>query len=283
MFHLLDAALNSLLDDPATQRTLGKLFDADTSFETPDRNFAPQTDLAVNLFLYEVKENLSLREALPRIDVQAGARGAGVRRRPPLRVDCSYLVTAWAKKPPKTQTEHQLLGEAFNLLNRFPVIPLDHLKGTGLDDQEFPLPAMMVQMDGAKSAGEFWHALGIAPRPYFNLTVTIAMDLDQAVEESLVTTIASRYQAGDPASGDERLIVGGTVRDRNQRPVADAWVRLEPSGATAVCDSLGWFVFERVVRGTGYTLRARSPGFSEAVRSDLEMPSLSGDYDLTFL
>ncbi len=26
----------------------------------------------------------------------------------------------------------------------------------------------VAQMDGAKSAGEFWHALGIAPRPYFN-------------------------------------------------------------------------------------------------------------------
>ena len=138
MFHQLDLALSSLLNDTGTQATLKKLFDADTSFETPDRHFVAPTDLTVNLFLYEVKENLALREPLPRIEVQAN--GLGQRRRPPLRVDCAYLVTAWAKKPPKTQTEHQLLGEAFNWLNRFPVIPHEHLLGTGLDNQEFAPP-----------------------------------------------------------------------------------------------------------------------------------------------
>ena len=280
MFHLLDAALNSLLDDPATQGTLGKLFDADTSFETPDRNFAPQTDLAVNLFLHDVKENLSLREALPRIDVRAD--GVGVRRRPPLRVDCSYLVTAWARKPPKTQTEHQLLGEAFNWLSRFPVIPLDYFAAGVRPTQEFVPPTMVAQMDGAKSAGEFWHALGIAPRPYFNLMVTLSMDLDRTVEDGIVTTITSRYRSIGTPAVEEFVVIGGTVRDKGKKPVRDAWVRLEPGGDIAVTDALGHFVFDRVPKGTGFTLRARAAGHLDITRPDLEIPSLTGEYDLAF-
>jgi hypothetical protein len=280
MFDQLDTALSALLREPALQAALPDLYAADTSFVTPDDGYAPDPD-AVNLFLYETKENRELREALP---LTRTAGGVSTRRRAALRVDCSYMVTAWSTQNgiDKVAAEHKLLGQAFQWLSRFPTVPLRHFAVAARPGQEFDPPTMVAQMDGAKSAGEFWHALGIPPRPYFNLMVTITMDLDRTVEDALVTTIASQYHAGDLASTEERLIVGGTVRDRAQRPVPDAWVRLEPGGNTAVTDVLGRFVFERARRGTGYILRARAPGFGEVERLNLEIPSLSGEYDLTF-
>jgi hypothetical protein len=281
MFDQLDATLGELLHDGAMQTVLPELYGASVSFATPEKGY-PYSQETVNLFLYETKENRELRSPLPDDSL---SNGLGVRRRAPLRVDCSYMVTTWSKDPgaQKIVSEHQLLGQAFNWLSRFPVIPDRFLSLGGLLDQVFEPPTMVAQMDGAKSAGEFWVALGIAPRPYFNLMVTISMDLAHSVEDTLVTTLASRYRAADPASLEERMLIGGTVRDRNQQPVPDAWVRLEPVGETAVTNALGRFVFDRATRGSGYTLRARAPGFAEAVRTPLEVPSLSGEYDLTFL
>lgn len=281
MFDQLDQALASLLADPPVHHALPQLFGADVSFLTPEKGFAPDKD-TVNLFLYETKENRELRQVLPSTLTLAGI---SERRRAPLRVDCAYMVTAWStnKGHDKVTAEHKLLGQTFNWLSRFPRLPLRYFATAAQAAQVFEPPTMVAQMDGAKSAGEFWHALGIAPRPYFNLMVAITMDLDQLAEDSLVTTIATRYGAVDPASLEERLIVAGTARDRDGNALADAWVRLEPTGETAITNALGQFVFTRATRAVGYTLRARHQGLADAERLNVEVPSPSGEYDLTFL
>jgi hypothetical protein len=57
---------------------------------------------------------------------------------------------------------------------------------------------MVAQMDGDRRSGEFWSALGIAPRPSFSLVVTIALDLAAAVEAGPpVKTISVALTAGE--------------------------------------------------------------------------------------
>ena len=288
MFHYLDDTLDKLLNDavlntPPLNSVFQKLYDADISFITPEKGHTPSGNTEVNLFLYETKENRELRDPLPSREL---VDGQGVRRRAALRVDCAYMVTAWSKKKEAdgVALSHNLLGQAFNWLSRFPVIPDSYLPA-GMTGQVFAPPTMVAQMDGGKSAGEFWSALGIPPRPYFNLIVTICMELDQSVEDSIVTTVASRYQANDPASADELMMIGGTVWDSGN-PVPDAWVRLEPLGLTQVTDAAGRFIFEGVGRGTGYILRVRARGHQEVTRPSasmpgpLEVPSLTGEYDI---
>jgi hypothetical protein len=205
------------------------------------------------------------------------------------------MVTAWSKKTgvDKVAAEHELLSLAFNWLSRFPTIPERHLLAAVqpappappqyvLPGQVFPPPTMVAQLDAAKNVGEFWSALGIAPRPYFNLVVTIAMDLAQEVDGAMVTTISTHYRAADPASDEERMILGGTVRDAAKRPVADAWVRLEPAGLTQITDHDGRFVFASIARGAGMTLKARALGHTDVTRSNIDVPSLTGEYDLQF-
>lgn len=276
MFHFLDTTLENLLNDSAAPRVVA---DAEASFATPKETFAPhQANNAINLFLYEVKENRELRDPEP---ITERLNGLSVHRRPPLRVDCTYMVTAWSKKTGAVGVadSHNLLGQAFNWLSRFPTLP-ERYFANAMPAQAFPPPTMVAQMDGAKSAGEFWSALGIAPRPYFNLIVTICMDLDQSVEDSIVTTISSTYQGSDPAGAEARMMVGGTVRNAQGHPVADAWVRIEPQGETQVTDAQGRFIFDRVARGQTVTLRARAQGYHEASRSFTGLPSFTGEYDL---
>jgi hypothetical protein len=282
MFNLLDDTLRSLLD-AAPPSVAGVHFgNADISFKTPEKGF-PEGDIAINLFLYEVKENRELRRPAPTRELN----NPGIRRRAPLRVDCAYMVTAWSNitNQDNVANAHKLLGQAFNWLSRFPVIPDQYVQAGGLAPQLYAPPTMVAQMDGAKNTGEFWYALGIPPRPYFNLIVTICMDLEQAVEDSIVTTVSSRYKLMGTSAEDELVMIGGTVRNGAGNPVGDAWVRLEPPNPLLrsqiqVSDAAGHFIFDRVAKGAGYTLRARAQGHPENQVPNVEVPSLSGEYDI---
>lgn len=277
MFQDLDTTLANILDDAAAPATLVA---AEVTFATPEKGFAPQlADTSVNLFLYEVKENRELRDPVP-IRERVGDRF--LERRPPLRVDCSYLVTAWATTQSKVADEHALLALAFARLSRFPVIPDRFLAGS-LVGQPFPPPTMVAQWDTTRNAGEFWSALGVPPRPYFNLVVTIAMDLAESVAGAIVTTTITGYQqTGDAGSREERISIGGSVLDPGGRPVPDAWVRLEPDGATVVTDGAGRFVFPSVTRGSNRRLLARASGLGEAERPNVDIPSFSGEYNVRY-
>ena len=179
MFHLLNDTLRNLLD-AAPPNGADKLFEnAYISFETPEKGFAPkQGDVAINLFLYEVRENRELRQPGPNRDVMNGQ--SVLRQRAPLRLDCAYMVTAWSniQNADNVANSHRLLGQAFvrwlsaspPFPRIFPATDIVPPPGTpGMPHQPFPPPTMVAQMDGAKSAGDFWYALGILPRPYFNL------------------------------------------------------------------------------------------------------------------
>jgi hypothetical protein len=281
MFHDLDTTIENILKDG---KAPAELLGAGLSFETPDKSFKPQNpDSAVNLFLYEVKENRNLRNPGP---VMEPVAGGFERRLPPLRVDCSYLVTAWKDAViDKIKDEHQLLGQAFFWLSRFPTIPPSYFSGS-MVGQPFPPPTMVAQWDGAKNTGEFWNALGIPPRPYFTLIVTIAMDLEQLSHEYLVTSTITSYRQGPGVSTpEERYQIGGQVCDSGMNPAPGAWVRLETATGeplqTTETNELGRFTFSDLRAGR-YQLRTRVAGLGEKKRPDVDVPSSTGEYDLIF-
>jgi hypothetical protein len=258
MLNDLDQTLRAILDDAAAPT---ELRNADVSFETPDKTFAPG-QATVNLFLYEVKENRELRDPVPITEIVAGTF---VRRTPPLRVSCGYLVTGWSNAvgPARVAEEHRLLGQALLWLSRFPRIPAGFLQGA-LAVQPFPLPTLVAQADGSRNNGEFWSALGMAPRPAFTVTVTIAMDLSLDLAEGPpVSTKEIRLQQIEPAGAMEPVFsIGGTVRNAaTATPLAGAAMTLLETGVGTVSDADGRFRFAGLQPGS-YTLRAVAPGFA---------------------
>ncbi len=177
MFQDLDSTLRTLLDDGEAPASLRN---ADVSFETPDKNYRP-AQATINLFLYEVKENRTLRDPEPVFTLRDGNY---VREMPPLRVDCSYLVTAWSSQDAalKVAEEHLLLGQALAWLARFGTLPERFYQGQ-LAGQPYPPPTLVAQMEGKQNISEFWNALGIAPRPAFTLLITVALTLDVSEPE----------------------------------------------------------------------------------------------------
>jgi hypothetical protein len=176
MINDLDSTLETLL-----RRELPTLAgQVAISFAAPDDNFPPSsvTLPAIDLFLYDVRENRELRSNEWIIERQNG--NSARRHSPPVRVDCSYLITAWPSdaSPNPSKDEHMLLGEVMMVLLRYPIIPGEVLQGS-LEGQEPPLPAVSLQPGRLQSLGEFWQALGGKPKAALNYTVTIAVDQSQ--------------------------------------------------------------------------------------------------------
>jgi len=281
VFQDLDSTLTQLLNDaPATE--LPQLRNADVSFLTPDFNFAPGQE-TVDLFLYEVKENRDLRDPTPIVE---RADGTFLLRSPPMRVDCSYISTTWAAGAPgaaRVAAEHRLLGQALIWLSRFPVIPQQYLQGVLASPQRiYPLPTMVAQMDPNQHAGDFWTAMGIAPRPALYLTVTTELPLSTATAGPLVTTTDVGYRQDDVlASQEEWFNFGGLVRDVAGAPVSDAFVALDPTGRLETTDTDGRFTFVKVAAGMNYVLRVRAVDHADVARA-IQVPAPSGEYDLQF-
>ncbi|MCU1670255.1 MAG: hypothetical protein JWP40_3182 [Blastococcus sp.] len=136
-------------------------------FEPPDTDFTPAVP-AVDLFLYDVRENRQLRSNDWELD--RPGNGSVTKRRAPRRVDCSYLITAWAGDP---LSEHLLLGRVLRALLQSPVIAGDTPQGELAGQQ---LPTSILQPTLLQGIGEFWQAMGNKPRAAVHLTVTAAVD-----------------------------------------------------------------------------------------------------------
>ncbi len=158
------------------------------SFATPDDQFPPQsvTLPAIDFFLYDVRENLELRSN--EVYVERRADGTATRTQAPVRVDFSYLVTAWPSEsvPDPAEDEHRLLGEVMRALLRYRTIPEDLLRGVMMD-QSPSLPVSSLQPGRLQSLGEFWQALGGKPKAALNYQVTACIEVAEPEEVSLVT------------------------------------------------------------------------------------------------
>jgi len=165
------------------------------SFATPDDQFPPTsvTLPAIDLFLYDVRENRDLRTNEWIVERQGD--GTTTKKRPPVRVECSYLVTAWASDTSTNPAldEHRLLGEVMMVLLQHSTIPQQVLQGH-LKDQHPPLPAVTLQPGRLQSLGEFWQALGGKPKAALNYTVTIGAEVYQPVEAEMVTEKVLKFK-----------------------------------------------------------------------------------------
>ena len=184
MINDLDTTLKTLLVREIPQ------VHADTvaiSFDPPNDQFPSGgvTLPAIDLFLYDVRENHDLRsnEGTTRRE----SSGTAQRWMPPVRIDCSYLITAWPKGTQNVEDEHYLLGQVMTVLLRYSELPQEMLHGELKKNQELPLPTAVLQPGHLQSLGEFWQALGGKPKVALNYTVTIAVQpFEEPVEVPLV-------------------------------------------------------------------------------------------------
>lgn len=272
MIRDLSLTLQAILTQPGLP---AELTAARISFDAPTDLFKP-TQTEINLFLYDIRENRELRRNDPVIERR---NGQAIIHPPPLRVACSYLVTAWpiggADLPLQ---QHRLLSQVLQVFSRLPTIPAPFLLG-GLIGQEPPLPMLTAQTDGLKNPSEFWLALSNRPRPSIMLVATISMPVFADVTGPMVTTRFTRFGVGTTTISETLVQIGGQVRSVGGQPISDAYVDIPNTGLQTRTDSEGRFTFARVPMGT-HTLRAVAVGFSMNTKPFI-VPGQPEDYEIS--
>ena len=195
MFQDLDATLAAMLEAELAIKNVA------ISFAAPDNQFPPSSVKlpAISFFLYDVRENTGLRSNDWENERQPN--GMTTRKRPPVRVDCSYLITAWPSDstPNPSQDEHRLLGELMKVLLRHRILPAQYLKGE-MTGQEPPLRARIIADNQLHSLGEFWQAMGGKPKAtlHYSLTLSVAVfepiDVGPEVKTKIINIIQQKQK-----------------------------------------------------------------------------------------
>lgn len=252
--------------DPQMATLYRELANAQIVFDRPSDQFNP-TQTTLDLFLYDVRENMELRSNEPVIE---RSNGQAIIHRPPLRVACSYLVTAWPVGGSELALqEHRLLSQALMVLSRYPTITGLFLKGQ-LVGQEPPLPMMTSKADGLREPAEFWTAMGNKLRPSLSLVVTISMQPFEAKTAELVSfppeiLIGERTSSGElkisAATVPGPFRIAGRVTDASDAPVAGAAVSIASLGLSTTTDAGGRYTLGMIPANHpgSYTLRVQTP------------------------
>lgn len=173
------------------------------SFESPDDDFPSGivTTPAVDLFLYDIRENLELRHNERYVNhVNSGA--ATMMAREPVLVECTYLITAWsASIETAARDEQVIISDVIRALYRHVSIPetlpdkndpegrpVRILQGdlAGSD----PLPrAFTIQTGHMQNPSEFWSAMGGKPKAQCNYQVTFPMDVFSPIPSKPVRNV----------------------------------------------------------------------------------------------
>jgi hypothetical protein len=252
----LDAAVRALFE-----RELGK--GASVSFDAPTAAWVESlSGPALNLYLYDVKESRTER----RVEWdQAHVNGRTVERPPPVRIDVSYVITAWAKT---AEEEHGLLSAALAIAYANPALPDDVRTGALAEDDAYDheLTVRVAQPPGEGHGPAFWSALGAGHKASVDFGVAVWCRPGRAMEQAPpVRTQTMRMGVRDrPGAGIEELHrIAGTVRTKAGEPAAGAWVVLPETGGFAVTDAEGRFSVASVRAGS-HPLRVRAADGAEA-------------------
>ncbi|GAA4572636.1 DUF4255 domain-containing protein [Planotetraspora kaengkrachanensis] len=212
MIHEIDEALRNLIrEDALVGGGIEVLLEAPTKEWAARRNTP-----TVNVYLYDIREDLRRRE-LGRIpEYDAGGR-ITARHRPPRHMKLSYLVTAWTQRP---EDEHRLLSSMLVVLLANEMIPPSRLTGS-LAELGLPVPMTVASPPPEDRAfADVWTALGGELKPSLDVVVSVPVPAAPPepaaplVTENLVTRVVNRQTRivmtrhangapGDPATPSE--------------------------------------------------------------------------------
>jgi Pvc16 N-terminal domain/Carboxypeptidase regulatory-like domain len=217
--------------------------DVGVAFDTPSETWVNSlTRPTISLFLFDVQENTEARET--NMHVVRG-NGRAERRMPPRRIDLSYMVSALTAD---VEDEHQLLWRVLATFMKHSEFPRDLLSQPLKSLQ----PALTTRIAAPSDSGQLldlWNALGTKPHPALCYIVTAPLDLDVAFEVPLVLTKTSRYRLSAHDKPEVFVQIGGVIRDREGRPIADVVIKTTSGTEESTTNPAGQYLLRNVPEG----------------------------------
>lgn len=254
----------------------------DIKFEQPRREWSARlTRPTVNIFLFDIRENATLRQHQWQQISNGNGRLAEVKmKRSPYRVDCHYIMTAWATE---VDDEHRMLSRCMLAMLRNPIIPEAVLAGN-MQQQPFEVQGRIASHDKLTNPAEVWSALDNELRPSVSYLVTLALDPWTEVSGSVVRTFTLRTGQSDvpkdeefmpETAATEKSFIGGQVSQKG-KPKADIQVAIKGTGYLATSDENGRFRLGSLTHGK-HTLVAW-PATGKPKELKISVPA--DDYDI---
>jgi hypothetical protein len=270
----LDESLRRLLVAELERHDFGSIH---VAFDAPARDWAAAlSGPTLNLFLYDLRQAKDLHEAGWG---EQRANGAARMLRPPLRLDCSYAVTAWARA---IEDEHRLLSQAVAVLFGHERLPAGCLSGA-LAEPVAARYAPTARIGAAREEGraDFWSAVGGSYKASIDYVVTLTYEAGVAHERGpQVRSRAVRMAPlpGRPGRLEERQGVAGRLLDAEGSPVAFGWLVLPEASAFCTTDDDGVFRFDGIIPGR-YRCLVRTDAGDDA-EIELVVPNAAADIRL---
>lgn len=150
----------------------------DILFDAPTKDWASRrSGPAIDVFLYDIRENLERRHALLE-DVRQDDLVTG-RKSPTRWFNCSYLITAWTQRP---DDEHRLLGGILSGLVTVHAVPLECLKGSFANSERELFLTVCRPPGQERSISDIWSALGGELKPSLDLVVVVPFEPSSLIE-----------------------------------------------------------------------------------------------------
>lgn len=278
----LDETLRKLLIDELPVKN-GEI---EISFDQPKRDWSSRISKpTVNLFLYDVRENNVLRRHNWERLNHASEQELAQMKRTPMRVDCSYVLTAWAAD---AADEHRLLTRCMLALFRYPTLP-DHRLIGSLQNPPYEIQAKLAQHDKLENPTDLWNVLDNELRPSVPYVVTLALDPWEVITTPIVRTRTFRLGQAqglpfEPALRHDEdrvdlVVFGGVIRSKeDQAPLAGIDVALKGTGYVTTTDAEGRYVLGSLTPGD-YTLVVWPPE-GRPKEQRLTIPAETVAYDM---
>lgn len=172
----------------------------EVSFDAPTKDWAARRNApTINLYLYDIREDLSRRDAAwaPVL----GTDGHIVGHQPPPRYfKLQYMITAWTQRP---EDEHRLLSACLGAFLRHETLGPAEMNGA-LADQ--PLPAMVsvaLPLGPDRSIADVWSALGGELKPSLDLVFNTPFVVGRSVVAGAPVRELPRLSIARPDGGGE--------------------------------------------------------------------------------
>lgn len=237
------------------------------AFEQPNRQWSGRLSRpTINLFLYDVRENIKLRQA--QLEWENERRGNGgssklsevvVARRRPARVDLHYLISVWTSV---VEDEHRLLGRILLMLLRRPELP-DELVPPYLRAAGLSATIKAAQYEELTNPSDLWGAMDNLQHPSLTCTVTVAIPLHEyevppvRVVETHLGPVSDALHPSGQENFRQSFTIGGTIR--SAKPLANPQVSVLERALKVNVQGDGRFTIAALDAGE-YTLEIRAEG-----------------------
>lgn len=239
------------------------------TMEAPTLAAAQQDGEArVNLFLYDIRENLEQRDE-SFLQVRNGVRTEAGKRRAPIRMNYTYLVTTHAGQD--HSTEHRLLGDVMAVLLRHLAVPDAYLVGTLVGQRMNGVHLSLAQPEHLEimNPTNLWQALEGELQPGMPLVVTASFDPFETKWTKVVRELLSSVGQGgapdqpnrQPRISSLRASAAGVITDqRTENRLRRVRVQAVGTDESVESDAEGFFLLLNLTPGP-QTLRFERRGY----------------------